>query len=48
MAARTRDAVLMTAVRETVVLYAEVVLAIGLPDQRYLLGRSGLPRVAHG
>jgi hypothetical protein len=34
LAARTRDAVLLTAVRESVVLYAEVVLAIGLPDQR--------------
>jgi hypothetical protein len=34
LAARTRDAVLLTAVRETVVLYAEVVLAIGLPDLR--------------
>jgi hypothetical protein len=34
MAARTRDPVLLAAVRETVVLYAEVVLAIGLPDPR--------------
>jgi hypothetical protein len=34
MAARTRDPVLLAAVRETVVLYAEVVLAIGPPDQR--------------
>ncbi len=34
MAARMRDPVLLAAVRETVVLYAEVVLAIGLPDQR--------------
>jgi hypothetical protein len=34
MAARTRDPVLLAAVRETVVLYAEVVLAIGLPDRR--------------
>jgi hypothetical protein len=34
MAARMRDPVLLAAVRETVVLYAEVALAIGLPDQR--------------
>lgn len=34
LAARTRDAVLLTAVRESVVLYAEVVLGTGLPEPR--------------